>query len=77
MEGAQLWPGKNHAVAVNDQVLRAHFASKKSFAKSQRDKRPAYVSGAGVACFFGCLALVLGGSFRTGAAFAATFLRSK
>jgi hypothetical protein len=35
-----------------------------------------YVSGVGAACFFG-LALGFGASRRTGAAFAAAFLRSK
>lgn len=67
-------------MAVNDQVLRAHFASKKIFRKvtvSIKGMPPFYVSGAGAACFLGCLALVLGASLRTGAAFAATFLRSK
>ncbi len=80
MQAAQFRPGKNHAMAVNDEVLRAHFASKRISAKllcSEQSGVPAvYVSGAGAACFFG-LALVLGASRRTGAAFAATFLRSK
>jgi hypothetical protein len=35
-----------------------------------------YVSGVGATCFFG-LALIFGGSRRTGAACAATFFRSR
>jgi hypothetical protein len=81
MQATQLWPGKDHAVTVNEEVLRAHFALAKSFRKvallQQQSGCPhAYVSGADATGFFG-LALAFGASRRTGAAFAAAFLRSK
>ena len=81
MQAPQLRPGEDHTVAVNEEVLRAHPAWRRIFAKSPHpgaiwSPRRSYVSGAGATCFFG-LALGLGTSRRTGAACAAAFLRSR
>ena len=67
-------------MAIDDEILRAHSALKKIFRNVTTSINQAlfrvYVSGLGATCFFG-LAFVFGASLRTGAAFAATFLRSK
>ncbi len=81
MQATQLRPGKDHAVTVNEEVLRTHSALKSVFAKfllQQQSGAPSriYVSGVDATCLFG-LALIFGASRRIGAAFAATFLRSK
>lgn len=82
MQATQLRPGKNHAVTVNEEVLRAHSALERIFAKSLYSssnlelRTRVYVSAVEATCFFG-LALVFGASRRTGTAFTATFLRSR
>ena len=81
MQATKLRPGKDHAVTVNEEVLRAHSALERIFRKvsapaSNLECSRVYVSGVDATCFFG-LALVFAASRRTGAAFAATFLRSR
>jgi hypothetical protein len=77
VELAQFRPGKNHAVAVNDEVFRAHLPGNDR-PKTGGARPKCYVSsGAAVACFFALAFVGLGASRRAGAAFAAVFLRSR
>ena len=77
MQATKLRPGKDHAVTVNEEIFSAHSTLNDFRKVTPLQQSGSYVSGVDDAtCFFG-LALVFGASRRTGAAFAATFFRSR
>ncbi len=72
MQRPQFGPGKDHAVAVDDQIVCAHLD-----AAGLRMEGPDQLSAEADACFFDFALAGLGASRRTGAALAVAFLRSK